>query len=321
MPKQTWYIAAILSLLAVLAFVGLTSWQRSAELEKTLAEMARTRTLAEQAAQQFQSANQKLAEKEALVAQLEQERQESAKAQKGLEDQMRASLQSKDITISQLQGKLTVNILDRILFDSGEVLLKPEGEQILVKIAGVLSQFPNRQIHVVGHTDDVPLSANLRQRFPSNWELSTARATAAVRFLEEKASVDPRRIGAVGYGEFHPLAPNTTAEGRALNRRIALVVLPEELAGADIPPSAGSAKPKPALETPAPPVPPAPAPAPALAPAPAPTPAPVPPPAPAPNPSNPTTPPAPSTDTGPFKPVPAVPPAPVPPLEAPKKNP
>ena len=310
MPKQTWYIAAILSLLAVLAFVGLTAWQRSAELEKTQAEMARTRTLAEQAAQQFQSANQKLAEKEALVAQLEHERQEAAKAQKGLEDQMRASLQSKDITISQLQGKLTVNILDRILFDSGEVQLKPEGEQVLLKIAGVLSQFPNRQIHVVGHTDDVPLSANLRQRFPSNWELSTARATAAVRFLEEKASVDPRRIGAVGYGEFHPIAPNTTAEGRALNRRIALVVLPEELAGADIPPSAGDAKPKPALESPVPPTP-----------APTPAPAPPPPSAPAPNPSNPTAPPAPSSDTGPIKPVPAVPPAPVPPLEGPKKNP
>ena len=315
MPKQTWYIAAILSLLAVLAFVGLTSWQRSAELEKTLAEMGRTRTLAEQAAQQFQSANQKLAEKEALVAQLEQERQEAAKAQKGLEDQMRASLQSKDITISQLQGKLTVNILDRILFDSGEVQLKPEGEQVLLKIAGVLSQFPNRQIHVVGHTDDVPLSANLRQRFPSNWELSTARATAAVRFLEEKASVDPRRIGAVGYGEFHPIAPNTTAEGRALNRRIALVVLPEELASADIPPSAGSAKPKPAPESPAPPVPPAPAPAPTPAPPQPPAPAP------APTPFNPTNPPAPSSDTGPIKPVPAVPPAPVPPLEVPKKNP
>ena len=301
MPKQTWYIAAILSLLAVLAFVGLTAWQRSTELKKTHAEWATSQAAFERTAQQFQAANQKLAEKEALVAQLEQERQESAKAQKGLEDQMRASLQSKDITISQLQGKLTVNILDRILFDSGEVQLKPEGEQVLLKIAGVLSQFPNRQIHVVGHTDDVPLSANLRQRFPSNWELSTARATAAVRFLQETAEVDPRRIGAVGYGEFHPIAPNTTPEGRALNRRIALVVLPEELAGADIPPTPTPAKPAPA------PAPPAPAPAP---------PNPVPPPAPTPE-----APPAKPAAAAPILPVPAVPPAPVPPLEAPKKNP
>jgi chemotaxis protein MotB len=90
----------------------------------------------------------------------------------------------------------------------------------------VLASHTNRQIHVIGHTDDVPI----RRRFVSNWELSTARATAAVRFLQEKAAVDPTRLGALGYGEFHPVAPNTSAEGRAKNRRIEIVVLPEELA-------------------------------------------------------------------------------------------
>ena len=306
MPKQTWYIAAILSLCAVLAFVGLNSWQRSSELEKTQAGLKLAQGSAEQTAAQLEATNRKLAEKDALVAQLEKERQEAATAQKSLEDQMRASLQSKDITISQLQGKLTVNILDRILFDSGEAQVKPEGEQVLQKIAGVLSQFPNRQIHVVGHTDDVPLSANLRQRFASNWELSTARATAAVRFLQETANVDPRRLGAVGYGEFHPIAPNTSAEGRAQNRRIALVVLPEELAGADVPPAPRDATPKitlPAPSTPAPPiatgtVDPAPAPKPSGAAV------------------------TPIAPTAPLKPapVPAEPPAPVPPLEPQKKN-
>ena len=306
MPKQTWYIAAILSLCAVLAFVGLNSWQRSSELEKTQAGLKLAQGSAEQTAAQLEATNRKLAEKDALVAQLEKERQEAATAQKSLEDQMRASLQSKDITISQLQGKLTVNILDRILFDSGEAQVKPEGEQVLQKIAGVLSQFPNRQIHVVGHTDDVPLSANLRQRFASNWELSTARATAAVRFLQETANVDPRRLGAVGYGEFHPIAPNTSAEGRAQNRRIALVVLPEELAGADVPPAPRDATPK------------APTPAPS-------TPTPPPStgtvdPAPAPKPSGAAV--TPIAPTAPLKPapVPAEPPAPVPPLEPQKKN-
>ena len=86
---------------------------------------------------------------------------------------------------------------------------------------------------MIGHTDNVPIRASARGRFPSNWELSTARATAAVRFLGEKAGVDPRRLGAVGYGEFHPIADNATPDGRAKNRRIALVVLSEELVGAD----------------------------------------------------------------------------------------
>jgi chemotaxis protein MotB len=151
---------------------------------------------------------------------------------------MRSALQSKDITISELQGKLTVNILDRILFDSGEAVLKEEGEKVLQQIATVLAQHPNRQIHVIGHTDNVPIRVSTRSRFASNWELSTARAIAAVRFLQEQAQVDPRRLGAVGYGEFQPVADNSTAEGRAKNRRIAVVILPEIFTPLEKPPPA-----------------------------------------------------------------------------------
>lgn len=142
---------------------------------------------------------------------------------------MRADLESKDVTISKLQGKLTVNILDRVMFDSGESVLKPDGELVLRKIAAILVEHPELKIHVIGHTDNVPI----RSRFPSNWELSTARALAAVHFLTEKAGVPPDRLGAVGYGEFRPIADNSTPEGRAKNRRIAITILPLELAGSD----------------------------------------------------------------------------------------
>jgi len=98
------------------------------------------------------------------------------------------------------------------------------------KIAAILIQHPELKIHVIGHTDNVPI----RSRFASNWELSTARALAAVHFLTEKAAVDPHRVGAVGYGEFRPIADNATAEGRAKNRRIAITILPDELAAADV---------------------------------------------------------------------------------------
>ena len=150
---------------------------------------------------------------------------------------MRNALESKDVTISQLQGKLTVNILDRVMFDSGEADLKPAGAAVLRKVAAVLAQHPNIKVHVIGHTDNVPIRASARNRFPSNWELSTARATAAVRFLTEVAGVDPRRLGAVGYGEFRPVAENATPEGRARNRRIAITILSEELVGADTAPA------------------------------------------------------------------------------------
>jgi chemotaxis protein MotB len=158
-----------------------------------------------------------------------------------LEGELRTQLESKDVTISKLQGKLTVNILDRILFDSGEAMVKPDGEAVLQKIAGLLAQHPELKIHVIGHTDNVPIRPAARSRFASNWELSTGRALAAVRFLTERAGVDPRRVGAVGYGEFRPVADNATPEGRARNRRIAITILSDELAGVDAGPATGNA--------------------------------------------------------------------------------
>jgi chemotaxis protein MotB len=152
---------------------------------------------------------------------------------KGLENEMRADLESKDVTISNLQGKLTVNILDRVMFDSGEAILQPNGEAVLRKIATILAGHPALKIQVIGHTDNVPI----RNRFPSNWELSAARSLAAVHFLTEKAGVDPRRVGSVGYGEYRPIADNSTSEGRAKNRRIAITILPDELAVADAVPA------------------------------------------------------------------------------------
>jgi chemotaxis protein MotB len=188
----------------------------------------------------------------AQVADLQKEKDSVAQTAKGLEDEMRSDLESKDVTISRLQGKLTVNILDRVMFDSGEAILKPAGETVMRKIAALLAAHPTLKIHVIGHTDNVPI----RNRFASNWELSTARALAAVHFLTEKAGVDPRRVGAVGYGEYRPIADNATAEGRAKNRRIAITILPDEIAAADtvstavVPPPAVVAAPNP---NPAPP--------------------------------------------------------------------
>ena len=233
MSRQTWIIASILSALAVLGFVGVTSWQLNHNLSLAKRELAQLRTQSEQSQTETAALKAEVAESQARIDELRREKEAVTQAQKNLEQQMRNSLESKDITISELQGKLTVDILDRILFNSGEAELKPEGEKVLQKIATVLAEFPKRQIHVIGHTDNVPIRASSRGRFASNWELSTGRATAAVRYLCEKANVDPRRIGAVGYGEFHPIADNATAEGRAKNRRIALVVLSEELVGSD----------------------------------------------------------------------------------------
>ena len=233
MTKHAWTIFGILSVVVALAIIGVAAWQRERDAEVLKSELARALATAEQNQTQATTLKEEVSASKARIDELQREKEAATQAQKSLEQEMRSALESKEITISELQGKLTVNILDRIMFDSGEAELKTEGEKILQKIAGILAQYPKRQIHVIGHTDNVPIRSSARNRFPSNWELSTARATAAVRFLCENAGVDPRRLGAVGYGEFHPIADNSTPEGRAKNRRIALVVLSEELVGAD----------------------------------------------------------------------------------------
>jgi chemotaxis protein MotB len=226
MPKQTWIIASALSLMVLVGIIFLSVRNQSLKNARLERELAEARAALEKQSGELNSLSNKLDEAESAMTKLAEENKTVTQTQASLEDEMRKALESKEVTISELRGKLTVNILDRILFDSGEAELKVEGQRILEKIAGVLALHTNRQVHIIGHTDDVPI----HRRFASNWELSTARATAAVRFLQERAGVDPRRLGALGYGQFHPIAPNTTAEGRAKNRRIEVVILPLELA-------------------------------------------------------------------------------------------
>ena len=235
MPKSMWVFVGIFSALLLLGLGGLQ-----------LRENSRALTAAEQAAEEAKKVVElaartnaaSLAEVEALRAQtveLQQQIQAAAADRNALRQQMQSELESKDVTISELQGKLTLSILDRILFDYGRAEVKSEGRAVLKKVASVLGKFPNRPLQVIGHTDNVPIRGRTPDGFSDNWELSAGRAVAAVRFLVEEAGVDPRRISAVGSGEFKPISDNTTAEGRARNRRIAIVVLPEELGSADLP--------------------------------------------------------------------------------------
>jgi chemotaxis protein MotB len=237
MTKATWIVPGLLSVAVIGGYLAYAAWQQRNELVQAQLSVAEAQNASEQTASELAELREQLASHETRIKALQREKEEATQAHSALEQQVRSELESKDITISELKGKLTVSILDRILFDSGEAVLKPEGEAILEKIASILTQYPNRQVHVIGHTDNIPIRASARSRFPSNWELSTARATAAVRFLSERAGVDPRRLGAVGYGEFHPIADNATMDGRAKNRRIALVILSEELVGSDIVPT------------------------------------------------------------------------------------
>lgn len=248
MERQVWIIASVLTGLLLVALVGLSSCRKQQQLAQASAELAEAKAGLSRALAEAGTLKEKIAADQVEIERLQKERESATQKQKTLEEEMRAALESRDVTISQLQGKLTVNILDRILFDSGEAVLKPGGATVLDKVAAVLAQHPSLKIHVIGHTDNVPIRSNARSRFASNWELSTARATAAVRYLTETAGVAPDRLGVVGYGEFRPIADNATAEGRARNRRIAITILSDEVAGADT--SQLSQPPRPASNNP-----------------------------------------------------------------------
>jgi chemotaxis protein MotB len=116
---------------------------------------------------------------------------------------------------------IALDIRDRVLFDTGKADLRPEARQLLDKLSELLKKLPF-QISVEGHTDNRPINT---LEFPSNWELSAERAVRVVRYLVEQKGLDPRQFAAVGYGEHKPVAPNTSLENMALNRRVVIMII------------------------------------------------------------------------------------------------
>jgi chemotaxis protein MotB len=143
-----------------------------------------------------------------------------------LHEKMKDEIAKGDIQLTQSGGRLRVGLVDKILFQSGEARISKRGEEVLSRVGGVLAPIDDRQILVSGHTDTTPISPKLKEQFPTNWELSTARATNVVRFLAEKASVPADRLVASGHGEHQPIASNRSNTGRARNRRIEILLTP-----------------------------------------------------------------------------------------------
>ena len=165
------------------------------------------------------------AELEARVQEKESQLAELQSMQDELVSELEQEIADGQIQVRRLRGQLRVDMVDEILFDSGEATLKEEGQTVLKKIASVLVT-ANRVIQVQGHTDNVPIKGRLAEHFPTNWELSAARAVNVVRFLQEEAGLDPQSLSATGLSEYRPRATNDTNEGRQKNRRIEILLVP-----------------------------------------------------------------------------------------------
>jgi len=197
--------------------------ESKAALEKQTADLAAQKTQLE--ADMVKLRGEKAAveaEKQALLDQAaEKQRQYD-----GIVGQLKGEVQDGQLKITQYQNMLTVDVADKILFDSGKAEIKGAGKAILKKVGEALSK-GDKSIRVVGHTDNVKVTAGAA--YASNWELSAARATTVVRFLQEQAGIEPKRLIAAGRGEYAPVAPNDSPENRQKNRRIEITLLDKSL--------------------------------------------------------------------------------------------
>jgi chemotaxis protein MotB len=242
--RRWWVVAGALLASGAASGVAYLQYQSREQAQSALIAARGTLETAQAKVAELEAQKHQL---EAQKAQLEADKEtlETAKAElarsvqakegelsqlKGTYDSFREKMKDEiargDINLEQTGGKLRVGLVDKILFDTGEAEISKRGEGVLARLAEALAGIPDKQIQVSGHTDKLPINSKLSERYPTNWELSTARATQVVRFLTEKAGVPPQRMVASGYGEFHPIASNKTVAGRAKNRRIEILLTP-----------------------------------------------------------------------------------------------
>jgi len=142
-----------------------------------------------------------------------------------LNQQLSTEIAADRVKITQLQDRLKVTMEDQLLFPEGGYELHSDGKKVLDRLVQVLQNTPGHRIEAEGNTDSLPIGVHLKHRFATNWELSTARATEVVKYLQSRG-IDPKRLTAAGHGEYQPVAPNTTPEGRQANRRTDIDLVP-----------------------------------------------------------------------------------------------
>ncbi|HVP65657.1 MAG TPA: OmpA family protein [Anaeromyxobacteraceae bacterium] len=173
---------------------------------------------------QLADAQKQLAETAQAKARLEQEKQAMQAQYEQLTAGLKSQIEAGNVQVEQLRGKMLVRMSEKILFRSGSARINKDGQAALDQVAKSFQTLTGKSIVVSGFTDNVPVNS-ATTGFASNWELSTARALSVVRYLQSKG-VDPRMLGAAGFGEYHPVATNDTPEGRQQNRRIEIVLAP-----------------------------------------------------------------------------------------------
>ncbi len=163
------------------------------------------------------------------------EAQDRGKTLGDLQAKFKKMIDAGHLKVTTRHGRVVLQLHNDVLFEKGEADLKPDGKKAVGEIAATLRTVGGKRFQVAGHTDSAPITTDKKKKFPSNWELSAARAISVVKLLVAEG-VDARNLSAAGYGPYDPVAPNTTADGEAKNRRIEITLVPNvaaDLVGAE----------------------------------------------------------------------------------------
>jgi len=158
------------------------------------------------------------------VSRLEGQLDEQRRMNQDLNTQLADLQEEKRILVEEKDGLTHITLDGSATFGTAQADLTGEGKETIDRVWSVLQNYPDRRVLIEGHADDRHIAPSYRYKYPSNWELSSARAHAVLHYVESQYSVGPNRLAAVGYGEFMPVADNTTPEGRAQNRRVVITV-------------------------------------------------------------------------------------------------
>ena len=190
---------------------------RVGQLDETAVKLKSDLQASQDAYKALEDEREKLAQS---VQTKDQALAELTKTQRDLSQQLQSEISKGDVLIKSVNGELVLDLVDQLMFSSGESDLNDSGKEVLRRVGQTLLDAKDKVLQVGGNTDDQPISGKLKDKFASNWELSTTRATNVVRFLQDECKIPGNRLAAVGYGEFRPTAKNTSKEGRKKNRRI-----------------------------------------------------------------------------------------------------
>lgn len=191
------------------------------ELDEKQAALAAEQTRLEKMQRDLTERSRRVEELESMIA----AKDAKMRALKDAISKALVDFEGNGLTVEQRDGKVYVSLENKLLFDSGSWTVGTNGRQAVNQLGSVLAQNPEIAVLIEGHTDDVPYGGN--GPLKDNWDLSTKRATAIVEILNQNSQIDPKNLTAAGRGEFAPVAPNTTPEGKAKNRRIEVILTPK----------------------------------------------------------------------------------------------